>query len=372
MRTMGPCASRARGFARQTVVALVAVVLCGHSLLAQAVDTSFLSPRSGNRIRVGALVQPDTVEVGDLFTYVVTVAVPADARVEWPTIADSAAVVAMRGPVKVTDEGTKIGERRERGVYTLSAWDVGRLAISMPDMIVRFGASVVKVPMGDATIFVRSVLPGDSTQHSPKPARELFPRVLPWWQQWWPAILVLAALTMLWWLWRRRRRAGPAAVAKGVLDPFARAQHEFDRLERLGLADAGEAGRFVALSLDILRWYLAARVPAASLSLTSEELIAAIGKDPRVPHDRLWSLLADTDGIKFAAHLVSPNRARELAATARHVVEHIEGAEQAQRAAEELARRAAEEAALREAQEGEDRARRASRAPRDPKSGAGR
>ena len=227
-------------------MALAAAVLGAYPLLAQPVDTASPSARSGNRIRAGSLVQPDTVEVGDAFTFVVTVAVPADARVEWPTIADSAAVVAMRGPVKVIDEGTKISERRERGVYTLSAWDVGRLAISMPDMIVRMGASVVKVPMGDATIFVRSVLPGDSTQHRPKPARELFPRVVPWWQQWWPAMLVLAALAILWWMWRRRRHAGPAVLGARVLDPFARAQHEFERLERLGLADAGEAGRFVA------------------------------------------------------------------------------------------------------------------------------
>ena len=369
---MGPRVRLVGSIARRAVVALAAAVLGVHPLLAQPVDTAIPSARSGNRIRAGSLVQPDTVEVGDVFTYVVTVAVPADARVEWPTIADSAAVVAMRGPVKVIDEGTKIGGRRERGVYTLSAWDVGRLAISMPDMIVRMGASVVKVPMGDATIFVRSVLPGDSTQHRPKPARELFPRVVPWWQQWWPAILVLAALAILWWMWRRRRHAGRAAVGKRVLDPFARAQHEFDRLERLGLADAGEAGRFVALSLDVLRWYLVARLPVASLSLTSDELIAAVGDDPRVPHDRLRSLLADADGIKFAAHLVSPNRARELAAAARHIVEHIEGAEQARRAAEEAAQRAAHEAATREAQEGEDRARRASRAPRGPTSGAGR
>jgi hypothetical protein len=369
---MGLRAHRVGSITHRAVAALAAAVLYAHPLFAQAVDTAFLAPRSGNRIRAGSLVQPDTVEVGDVFTYVVTVAVPADARVEWPTIADSAAVVAMRGPVKVIDEGTKLGGRRERGVYTLSAWDVGRLAISMPDMIVRMGASVVKVPMGDATIFVRSVLPGDSTQHRPKPARELFPRVVPWWQQWWPALLVLAALAVLWWMWRRRRHARPAALGQRVLDPFARAQHEFDRLERLGLADAGEAGRFVALSLDVLRWYLAARLPAATLSLTSDELIAAVGDDPRIPRDRLWSLLTDADDIKFAASLVSPKRAGELAAAARHIVDHIEGADQAQRAAEAAAHRAAEEAAAREAQEGEDRARRASRASRGPTSGADR
>lgn len=338
---------------------------------APAVDTGFLNTSTGGRVRAGSLVQPDTVEVGDPFTFVVTVSVPADARVEWPSIADSAATVAMRGPVKITDEGSKLGEKRERAVYTLSAWDIGSLAIGMPDVVVRLGTSVVKVPLGDAKVFVRSVLPGDSTQHIPKPARELFPRVVPWWQQWWPALLVLAAMLLLWWLWRRRRQVAPLAKGAALLDPFARAQHEFDRLERLGLADAGEAGRFVALSIDVLRLYLAVRVPAAVLSLTTDELLEAIGDDSRIPRDRLHSLLVDADGIKFAARMVSPNRARELSTAARTIVEQVEGAEQARRAAEDAARRDAAAAAKRETQDVEERARRASRNPRGPKAGAG-
>jgi hypothetical protein len=338
---------------------------------AQAVDTAFLTPRSGTRVRAGSLVQPDTVEVGDPFTFVVTVAVPADARVEWPSIADSAAVVAMREPVRITDQGTRSGERRERAVYTLSAWDVGSLPLGMPEVVVRFDTSTVRVPLVAARVFVRSVLPGDSTLHVPKPARELFPRVVPWWQQWWPALLVLAAIALLWWLWRRRKQAvtqGPAAAA---LDPFARAIHEFERLDKIGLADAGEAGRYVALALDVMRMYLAATLPAAPLSLTSGELIDAIGDDARVPRDRLLSLLADVDGIKFAARLVSPSRARELAATSRAIVDQVESAERARRAAEEAARREAAEAAARESRDTEEKARRASRTPRGPKAGAG-
>jgi len=67
---------------------------------------------NGAKVKAGALVRPDTVEVGDSFTYVVTVVVPANARVEWPAIQDTAAVVAMREPVTVIDEGTKLGARR--------------------------------------------------------------------------------------------------------------------------------------------------------------------------------------------------------------------------------------------------------------------
>ena len=74
--------------------------------------------------------------------------------------------------------------------------------------------------------------------------------------------------------------------------------------------------------------------------------MTAIGEDARVPRDRLASLLEDADAIKFAHQFVSPDRARVLQGEARAIVEVVEAAEQARRAAEERARRDA----LREAQ----------------------
>lgn len=356
---------------RQVLFALGVAVAIPASLQAQAraVDTAALSSQTGARVRAGSVVSPDTVEVGDPFTFVVTVQVPANARVEWPAIQDTAAVVAMRAPVRVTDEGTKLGARRERAEYQLAAWDVGRLPLGMPDVVVRFDNTVQRIPLGDAAVFVRSVLPGDSTLHVPKPARELFPRVVPWWQQWWPALLVLAALALLWWLWRRRRARKAIVPAVPPLNPYARAMHEFDRLDRLALGESGEAGRYVALSVDVLRLYLVARVNGALLSLTSGELLEVVQSDDRVPHDRLFSLLTAVDGIKFAAHLVSPTRARSMVGEARAIVEHIERVERERRAAEEAARKAAADAAAREREAAEEEARKSSRRPRTPTSG---
>ncbi len=93
-------------------------------------------------------------------------------------------------------------------------------------------------------------------------------------------------------------------------DVFVRAMLDFDRLQRLALVDAGERGRGVALAVEILRTYLAARAPRATLALTSPELEQAIADDERVPRDRLMSLLLDADFIKFAHHGVSRERAR--------------------------------------------------------------
>ncbi|WP_156798951.1 hypothetical protein [Gemmatimonas aurantiaca] len=352
------------------VVALLAAALGvrGRTATAQpTVPPSTLGTPSGSRVQAGKLVRPDTVEIGDPFTLIVTVVVPTDARIEWPTITDTAATVAMRAPVKVIDEGTNFGGRRERAEYTLSAWDIGTLHIDLPDAVVRYGDVTMRVPMSDARVFVKSVLPGDTTLHVPKPARDLFPRVLPWWQRWWPALLVIAGLGLLWWLWRRLRRRKLAVAAAPPLDPYARAIHEFDRLDRLALAEAGESGRYVALAVDILRLFVAARLPDVELSQTSAELLVAAIDDPRVPRDRLISLLADADGIKFAARRVSPPRAREIGGEARAIVEHFERVDRERRAAEAAATAAAIAAEANARQELEDRARRDSRRP---KSGA--
>jgi len=145
------------------------------------------------------------------------------------------------------------------------------------------------------------------------------------------------------------------------LDPYARAMQEFDRLQRLALADVGERGRAVALAVEILRTYLAARVPDGTLSLTSSELIVAIGNDARVPRERLATLLGEADVIKFAHRGVSPLRARELQDEARAVVDAVEKLEQARLAAELAARHAQERAERAAKADADDAARRRSK-----------
>jgi hypothetical protein len=226
------------------------------------------------------------------------------------------------------------------------------------------------VSLRDARVVVMTVLPADTSLHVPKPARALFPQVIPWWELWWPAAAAVAALLLLWWIWHRRRHRVISRPTAPV-DAFVRAMHDFERLQRLALADLGERGRAVALAVEILRMYLSARLPNAVRSETSAELIDAIGDDPRVPADRLMSLLAEVDAIKFAHRAVSALGAQELQAEARALVEAIEKAYVAQRKREEAARAAAEksgaEAKRAARQQEEDEAR---KRVRRPKAGA--
>ncbi|MEO7522258.1 MAG: hypothetical protein ABIW79_10615 [Gemmatimonas sp.] len=310
-------------------------------------------------VKSGFLVRPDTVMVGDPFVLVVSVVVPNSARVEWPSINDTAAVVAMRAPVRVQSAPDGVS-RRETAEYELAAWDVGALAIGMPDPVVRNGSTVIKVPLADARVFVQTVLPADTSLHVPKPAKALFPRVVPWWQRWWPALAVMLALALLWWFIKRRRKVVDVQRALPV-DIFARAIHDFDRLDRLALADAGERGRAVALAVEILRVYVVSRIPDGALSLTSGELLSATSEDDRLPHDRLARLLLEADAIKFARRVVQGARAKELTAEARRVVESVEAAHQARIAAEAERREEAERLERESRVTADDDARRRSR-----------
>jgi hypothetical protein len=167
-------------------------------------------------------------------------------------------------------------------------------------------------------VFVVSVLPTDSASRVPKPARGIFEDpFIPWWF-WALLAAVIASLIGLWWWWRRRQR-GAGAVE--IIDPYLRALRDFERIERLGLIDAGERTRYVALVVDVLREYIADRVNGAPLSMTSTEVLAVTQQARTVPQDRLLRILNEADLVKFARRPVSADRARDIGKEARAIVE---------------------------------------------------
>jgi hypothetical protein len=150
----------------------------------------------------------------------------------------------------------------------------------------------------------------------PKPARDILAAPRPWWPWLVLALLVAAVIGLLvWWLWRRRRRRVEPAV-----NPYEVAEREFARIEALGLVEAGERGRYVALMVEVLRDYLAARYAKAPLSHTSTEVLVSLHGERAVPNERLTPVLTEADLIKFGRRPVTAARARELGREARTIV----------------------------------------------------
>jgi hypothetical protein len=211
-------------------------------------------------------------------------------------------------------------------IYHVAAWDIGAQTVRLDDVVVTWNGADRRVPIEAVPVFVRSVLPADSTLRVPKPPRALFEtQPFPWWLLALIAAAIAAALGVWWWMRRRRRRPVPVIV----VDPYVRAQRELKRIEAMGLVDAGERTRFVALVVEVLRDYLAARHPDASLALTSRELAALVRRYPEVPIEKLVRVLHEADLAKFAAWTLTEERARNLAHEARAVIEHEHAASQA-------------------------------------------
>jgi hypothetical protein len=278
-------------------------------------------------VRAGVSVSKDTVTVGEPFELRVRVRAPAGAQISFPDNPDSTGTIQARDPrtIVTTDSVAAVDQT---ATYRLAAWDVGMQPVRIGNVTVATDAAAgagQPVSLARLQVFVRSVLPADSALRVPKPARPIWElRAFPWWL----LALLLAAIALglgIWWWMRRRRRAKPPVV----IDPYVRAQKEFTRLETMGLLDAGERTRYVALAVEVLRDYLAARFPDATLALTSRELVAAVRRQKTLAPEQLSRVLHEADLAKFAAFSLTEERARNLARDARALVEREHAASQA-------------------------------------------
>lgn len=282
-------------------------------------------PLVGDTVEASARVVPDTVTVGAPFRVIIDVRSSREVTVQFPSGPDSGGAIEALDPRTVTAASGDSTAIDLTASYRLAAWDIGQQSIALGNLTIRGPRGVRTVPVGDLNVVVASILPpppSSPAARRPKPARPVFPELEPWWR-WWAigasALLVLTALWLLVRRWHCRRRRRPPQ-----LGPLGVAEHGFVELDRLGLVDAGECGRYVALLAEIVRSYLARRLGHATLSSTTAELVSELRGDSRVPIERLRALLTETDLVKFANRAATAERARALNAEARALVADIE------------------------------------------------
>jgi len=290
-----------------------------------------------SRVEMGLAVRPEVVTVGEPFVITLRVRAPLGADIGMPVGPDSGLSVEAVDPRQETT-ATDTGFVERTATYRMVAWDTGGQSARLGDVVITMNGRALRYAVAGDTVHVSSVLPADSSRRVPKPERDVLVAGLPWWV-WALAALAAALLAALviWWWRRRRHRAHPGPERT----PIQIARRAFARLDALALAEAGERGRFVTLNEDVARDYLAARIPAALRSFTSTELLGAVHDVTAIPLDRLASLFAETDLIKFARRPVTRDRANELVAETRAIVEQVERSLVEQAAAAEQAERAA-------------------------------
>jgi hypothetical protein len=273
-------------------------------------------------VQLGVNVSSDTVTVGQRFIAVIRVRAPRGATIDFPTTSDSASLASatatqLIGKPAIEPVADSSGTTMS-AAYRLAAWDIGLQRLGLPDIAVRYNGKTGYVSLHDRGVFVKSVLPEDTTLRVPKPPRPPM-EIKPFdWLPFLYALAALAAALVAWrlWVWYHNRRNAP-------VDPYAAAKKEFARIDAMQLVEKGETERHAAMMSDVMRRYLAARVPEIEPSHTSSELIASSGRI-HAQTENLNDLLWQTDLVKFAAVRVDADEARRIAQHSRDIVDRVE------------------------------------------------
>lgn len=288
-------------------------------LLLQAIaPQTAQNPRAELSVQMGYRVNPDTVLVGQPFNLFIKVLAPRGVRFEFPLGPDTATQKGVR-PIELRGEKvvTMLGDTAV-ALYHLVAWDIGTQPLRFPDVRVTFEGQERRPPLGGASVFVKSVLPADTSLRIPKPARPLIVLPVINWLLWLGLLAAAIAAVLLWWAWRRWRNR-----PKPPVDPYARAQHEFARIEARHLLEDGQYADYFTAIVDVTREYLAARVPGVRRSDTTSELLRSM--NPREGVEAvLPQLLDQADLVKFARADVSLAEARGAGRDLRAIVDNVE------------------------------------------------
>jgi hypothetical protein len=288
-------------------------------LLQQAVAPAPPSPNLNQlSVQMGYRVKPDTVLIAQPFDLFIKVLAPKGVRFDFPLGPDTTSQNGVR-PIEVRGEKivSMLGDTAV-ALYHLVAWDVGTQSLRFPDVRVTYGGQQRLVPLADATVFVKSVLPADTSLRIPKPPRPLI--ILPVfnWLLWASILAAAIALVLLWWAWRRwRNRPRPP------IDPYVRAQQEFVRIEARKHLEKDEAEDYVAAMVDVVREYLAARVPGVRRSNTTIELLTSMRPSDGV-EAQLPAILDQADLVKFARASVNRDEAGRTGTLSKEIVDHVE------------------------------------------------
>ncbi|MFI5231088.1 MAG: hypothetical protein ACHQSE_01125 [Gemmatimonadales bacterium] len=274
---------------------------------------------------VSASVAPETVTVGQPFSVRIRVRAPKFATIRFPSVPDTADAIEAVDPRAIEDAGDD--ELIDRtAVYRLVAWDVGSRTPRFGNVTIDEGGAIQPYAVALPAVTVRSLLPADSAERRPKDAR---PPIAPPGVLWKFLLLGAMLLAALAWYWLRRRRLRASRVPPRA-EPFAEAVSSFAALDALALPAAGEAGRHVIASVDVLRGYLSRRFPDVHDSLTPHELGAALADSelPVLP-DRVAALLERESSLRFARATVSADEAVTLGRESRAIVHDIQQAYEA-------------------------------------------
>ena len=280
-----------------------------------------------DRALARAVVDIDSISLGDRLTLTVEVEHEPGQLVAWPasdeTLGSFELLGTVLGPASVP-QGRQTSSMR----YTLTSFELGELEIpaielavadsgdSEPQLIRTEPIRVVVASVGlDGSGDIRAI-------KAPLDMPRNWLLLLPW------VLLVGGLLALGYWLYRRYRGRERTTVAcletpKPARPPYEVAYEALERLEAKRLPERGEIKQYFIEVSEIIRTYLEGRYPIDALEMTSCEVLTALeqmGLKSAV-YDLFPPFFERADLVKFAKHRPDLEACRAMIPMARRLVD---------------------------------------------------
>lgn len=266
-------------------------------------DPASAQTSDSGSISVSGEVDRKTITIGDNILYTVTVVHPQGVTVEMPPFASnlgSFEIKDYRRPEREIESG-RVTEKAE---YVISTFTTGKYTI--PPVVIAFlnpTGETSRLSTEEIEIEVQSVVATDADLtdvRNLKDPVDIPSQELPKWAKWAIGISILGIMIgFVWWL--RRREGFVEEIIVVPVPPHEAALMGLDRLEGMNLPGKGQIREFYYELSDILRRYLCALTPGASMDLVTFELCDAVASGPLSGYsEKLAEWMGNHDFAKFA------------------------------------------------------------------------
>lgn len=251
----------------------------------------------GNNAQIQVAVEPSQIQIGDVFTYTLTIESSKEDRVDLPGLVGNLTSFEVKDVQKSIEPSAK--GSLHRWTLRLSTFVSGDFVIPPQEVEMVQGQDTLHLMTDPVTIRVLSRVKDaeDDILDVDVPVQDPY---TPWWV--WvlaslPFVALLIYVGIL--LWRRMQRKSVVVQ----MPPYEECQLAWEELRKRKLLEAGEQGEYFFQLGKIFRRYLQRRFEVDIMDATTQELPERVlfidGLDKSLAQN-ICAFFAETEMVKFA------------------------------------------------------------------------
>jgi hypothetical protein len=261
----------------------------------------------GAEVSVSASVDKAKIRIGDVVTYVVTIAHDDSVKVLTPGQGANLGGFEIRSYREIKPK-KEAGHRIESVEYQISTFTVGEFEIPAYPIIYFSQADTAKrlLATNPIKIVVESMKPSESGDirdvKPPLPIPYNWKRLVMWIAG---GVIIAGVALWLFLRFRKKRSTESGTDGKPLRPPHETAFEALEKLRAEQLIEKGELKAYYTALADIIRIYIEGRYGVPATQLTTTELIRDLRYSAGEHTSRFGSLFEACDLVKFAKHVPS-------------------------------------------------------------------